>query len=52
MAATPNGDSWIVSWSRVTPMTTLAIGSKAMLVAIAGASAPVERASWFRVSEI
>ena len=39
------------SSSRVTPRTTLAIGSKAMLVATAGASAPVLSAIWFSVIE-
>ena len=39
------------SSSRVTPRMTLVIGSKAMLVATAGASAPVLSASWLSVIE-
>ena len=52
--ARPTPSSGVVrsdSSSRVTPRTTLVIGSKARLVATAGASAPVLSASWFSVIE-
>ncbi len=49
VAAISPGPALSASWSRATPRTTLAIGSKAMLVAIAGARAPVSRDSWFNV---
>ena len=48
----PIGVSAIVSSNRVMPRMTLASGSKPMLVAAAGARAPVESASWLKVSEM
>ena len=47
----PIGVSAIVSSNSVMPSTTEAIGSKAMLVAIAGASTPVCSDSWLSVIE-
>jgi hypothetical protein len=51
VAATPAGVSWSDSCISVVAMTTLVIGSSAIIAARAGASTPVVSAIWLNVIE-